>query len=230
MIVRFFRTGGIPPSANEKVVTVDDGRLAIWRSTGVPAAGSFVGQLSPAESDEIQELALRCVEAGNLTLEPVPDAAIDTVVLDGAKAEVGHLDRPDGPWGDLLDLLRPLLDRVDRPLAAIGLEVAPAGDRAWLKHLGEAVVRADLSSLHVEAWLRAPTGEAAGAWEAVPGEVAGAEAGPVEVGPGWTYELPFDHGFAPGSGTVTAIVTLVIYEREHPVEAVLVASSNPPLP
>lgn len=224
MIVRLFRTGGFPPPANEKVVTVDDGRLAVWRSTDVSAAGSFVGQLSPAESEAIQALARRCVEAGDLTLAPAPDAAIDTLMLDGAKADVGNLDRPDGPWGELLDLVRPLFDRTDQPHAVVALEVAPAGDRASLRHLGGEVLRIDLSKLRVGARLTGPIAGAAGAWEA---EASG-ESGPVDAGPGWTYDLPFDHGFAASSGTVIASVTLVIYEREHPVDAVLVASSRTP--
>jgi hypothetical protein len=226
MIVRMFRTGGFPPPANEKVVTVDDGRLAIWRSTDVQAAGSFVGQLSGAESDAIQALARLCVEAGDLTQPPAPDAAIDTVMLDGARAEVGHLDRPDGPWGELLDALRPMLERTDQPYAAIGLEVSPAGDRAALRHLGESVLRVDLSSLRVEARRTAPTGEGAGSWDGEPGGPGGA----VDAGPGWRYELPFDHDLASGSGNVTARVSLVIYERDHPVDVALVARSDRPLP
>ena len=224
MIVRLFRTGGFPPPANEKVVTVDDGRLAVWRSTDVSTAGSFVGQLSPAESEAIQALARRCVEAGDLTEAPAPDAAIDTLMLDGAKAEVGHLDRPDGPWGALLDLLRPLFDRTDQPHAAVGLVVAPAGDGASLRHLGSEVLRIDLSKLRVAAGLRAPAGEVAGAWDNAPA----ADSGVIDAGPGWTLELPFDHGFATNTGTVTARVGLVIYEREHPVDAELVASSEKP--
>jgi hypothetical protein len=224
MIVRMFRMGGIPPSENEKVVTVDDGRLAVWRSTGVPAAGSFVGQLSGPESDAIQALARRCVEAGDLTRAAAPDAAIDTVMLDGARAEVGHLDRPDGPWGELLDALRPLLDRTDQPYAAIGLEVSPAGDRASLRHLGEAVVRVDLSRLRVEVRHVTPAGDAAGAWAGEPGEVGG---GPVEAGPGWTQELPFEHGLEAGSGSLRLTVGVLVYDREHPVEATLVAASGP---
>lgn len=224
MIVRLFRTGGFPPPANEKVVTVDDGRLAVWRSTDVSAAGSFVGQLSSADSGAIQALALRCVEAGDLTQAPAPDAAIDTVTLDGAKAEVGHLDRPDGPWRELLDLLRPLFDRTDEPHAAVGLQVAPGGDRASLRHLGAEVLRIDLSKLRVAASLRPAAGEAAGAWDAAPA----ADSGVIDVGPGWTFELPFDHGFATSTGTVTARVSLVIYEREHPVEVELAAASGRP--
>jgi hypothetical protein len=222
VIVRMFRTGGFPPSANEKVVTVEDGRLAIWRSTDVQAAGSFVGQLSVAESDAIQALARLCVEAGDLTHPPAPDAAIDTVMLDGARAEVSHLDRPDGPWGELLDALRPMLERTDQPYAAIGLEVSRAGDSAALRHLGESVLRVDLSTLRVEARGQAPTREGAGWWD---GE-SGGPGGAVEAGPGWSYELPFDHGLASGSGVVTARVSLVIYERDHPVDVALVATST----
>jgi hypothetical protein len=92
--------------------------------------------------------------------------------------------------GELLDALRPLLDRTDQPYAAIGLEVSPAGDRASLRHLGEAVVR-------------------------------------VDAGPGWMQELPFDHGFEAGSGSLRLTVGVVVYEREHPVEATLVAASGP---
>jgi hypothetical protein len=222
MIVRLFRTGGLPPSENEKVVTVDDGRLAVWRSVGVPAVGSFVGQLSASESESIQALARRCVEAGDLTAPAVPDSAIDTLLLEGARVEVGQRARPEGAWGELLDVLRPLLERTDRPHAAIGLELAPDGERAWLRHLGSAALRVDLSSLRVATRLRTPTGEPGGSWAT---DAAG-PAGQIEAGPGWEYELPFGHGFAAGDGTLTARAELVVYEREHPVAAELVASAG----
>jgi hypothetical protein len=210
MIVRLFRTGGFPPSANEKVVTVDDGRIAVWRSTGVQIAGSFTGQLEHAESETIQSLALRCVDAGDLKRPPVPDAAVDTVILDGARAEVGQHDRPGGPWGELFDHLRPLLERTSQPFAAIGLEVLPSGDRARLRHLGEAPIRVDLSQLR--------TGDTAPT----------ADSGVVEAGPGWTYEVAIVTAVPP-SGTATARVSLVIYDREHPVEVEITASADRPL-
>jgi hypothetical protein len=213
MIVRLFRTGGFPPPANEKVVTVDDGRLAVWRSTGVQAAGSFIGQLGTGQSESIQALARRCVETGDIQRAPPPDAAIDTVVLDGARAEAGQHDRPEGAWGELLDALRPLLERTDQPYAAIGLNVAPGGDRGELRHLGEAPIRVDLSSLRVDG-APATTGEAAGV---------------VEAGPGWIHDIVLVGDSEQRAGNVSARVSLVIFDQEHPVEAELRASSDRPL-
>ena len=214
LIVRRLRTGGFPPSANEKVVTVDDGRLAVWRSTGVQVAGSFIGQLEADESESIQALARHCVETGDIQRPPPPDAAIDTVMLEGARAEVRRRDRPEGAWGELLDVLRPLLERTDQPYAAIGLNVAPGGDRGELRHLGEDPIRVDLSSLRVDG-APATTGEAAGV---------------VEAGPGWIHDIVLTGDSDQRAGNVTARVSLVDFDREHPVEAELRASSDRPLP
>jgi hypothetical protein len=65
-----------------------------------------------------------------------------------------------------------------------------------------------------------------GAGPARADQEAGAAAGPVVAGPGWSRELPFGHGFEPGPDRmIQAFAELIVVERDLPVQVGLVATS-----
>lgn len=222
VIVRFFRTGGLPPSEDERVVTVDDGRYAVWRSTNVEAAGSFAGTLPAEEAQRIQALAADCVAAGSLFEPPVPDSAVDSIELEGADLQVGQRDRPTEPWGDLLDVLRELLEKTDEPHAAVALEVAADGRTVSLRQRGPSATRLDLSELVVRATRQRPGGQREQlAVESPPSD------GDVEAEPGWSLELQLEPADIEAAETIVAHAVLHAFERERRVAITLLAVREP---
>jgi hypothetical protein len=233
LIVRLRRLGGrVPPPDNEHLDVAPDGEFSMWRSTNTGIAGRFAGRLDPDELAGLQAEASRASAAGDLEVQPFPDASIETVEVQGARAELGG--DTDGPWAPLVARLHRLLDELTAaPLAAIALEVDRDGRRARLVHRGSQPLRLDLSGLSSRAVLWGPNWWLLQDWRSGPGDdgaaAAGAGAtarGPVEAGPSWSMELPFGHGFEPGPDrTLQGFAELVLIERELPVPVGLMATS-----
>jgi hypothetical protein len=236
LIVRLRRLGGrVPPPDNEHLDVAPDGEFSMWRSTNTGVAGRFAGHLDPAELAGLVAEASEASAAGDLEVQPFPDASLETIEVQGARAELGG--DTEGAWAPLVARLHRLLDELTAaPLAAIALEVDQGGRRARLVHRGSDPLRLDLSGLASRAvlwgpnwWLlqdwRSGTGED-GRAGAAGGAGAGAGAGAVEAGPSWSLELPFAHGFEPGPDrTLQGFAELVLIEREIPVSVGLMATS-----
>jgi hypothetical protein len=203
MIISYQRSGGRrPPRDNESLRITSEGAFTMWRSVGAStypatAIGSFAGTLAPDVHEALAREGAAAVTAGNLSLTPKPDGALETITVDSARASLGANDDPDGPWQPLINHLRQLLgDLTAQPRAAIAARVEPDGASARLEHLGTEPLRLDLTALTVRAvlWQNYTT---RGDWRApnagLPGETTAA--------PGWSLDLPFDHGFTVQEGT-----------------------------
>jgi hypothetical protein len=196
-VVTYVRAGGrTAPADRERLAVEADGRFTMQRSVRSPAVGRFAGRLRPVEAGALDAAARAAAAAGPLTATRVPDAAAETVTVDGVTATFGG-GTVSGPWGALAVELRRLLDDLVRaPVAAVALVVAPDGSTATLKRLGDEPLTVDLSKLSVTATVFGPDGNVAGTWKSSPAPAAG----PVSTAAGWTSALPFDHGLAMGAG------------------------------
>jgi hypothetical protein len=233
LIVRLRRLGGrVPPPDNEHLDVAPDGEFSMWRSTNTGIAGRFAGRLDPDELAALSAEARQASAAGDLEVQPFPDASIETVEVQGARAELGG--DADGPWAPLVARLHRLLDELTAaPLAAIALEVDQDGRRARLVHRGSQPLRLDLSGLSSRAVLWGPNWWLLQDWrsgtgdDGAAGPGAGAsERGPVQAALSWSMELPFGHGFEPGPDrTLQGFAELVLIEREVPVPVGLMATS-----
>ena len=227
-LVLYTRSGGrLPPRDREKLEVFKSGEFTMWRSIGAassPASpvGLFRGQVPADLFAELEALVSAAGRAGSLEVVPVPDASIDSIVLDAAQARLGRHDQPAGPWGQLAEVLRTALGILaSQVLAAISLEVSPDGASACLRHQGTQPVRLDLSKLQVRAVLWQGF-KKSGDWRmthppmGLPAQI--------EAAPGWDFELPFEHGFDPEPGQeVAAYVVLTLFEGQQPVPVSLEA-------
>jgi hypothetical protein len=223
MAIKFQRRGGRKPPRDNEVLTIeDDGSFDLWRSVGwttqPPApVGRFGGQLEETERIRLQEEVAAAQAAGDLQQTPRPDSSIDSVELPGARARLGNNDRVSGPWAPLIDHLRSLLGELTRsPRAALGLEVKADGRGARLVHLGSEPLRLNLDGLTVRAVLWRENRKA-GDWTA-PAESRPSGRSAETSEDGWTFDLPFGHGFeVDGESEVVAYVTLGLYDDERQV-------------
>ncbi|HXT37232.1 MAG TPA: hypothetical protein VN837_16785 [Chloroflexota bacterium] len=202
MNISYQRSGGRRPPRDNESLQITDARFTMWRSVGAAtypatAIGHFAGTLPPDVREALGQEAAGAAGAGNLTLTPKPDGALETITVDSVRASLGANDDPAGPWQPLITHLRQLLgDLTAQPRAAIAAHVEPDGTSARLVHLGTEPLRLDLTSLSVRAvlWQDYTT---RGDWRAPnagrPGETTAA--------PGWSLGLPFDHGFTIPEGT-----------------------------
>jgi hypothetical protein len=201
MIARYLRSGGrVPPPDAESLEIADDGTFVMWRSVHSPLVGRFEGRLEGDSLRVLEQEVAAAAAAGPLQRHPVPDAARESIEAGGALATLGHPDRVDGPWAPVVIRLRSLLDAlVGHPLAALELTVSRDARSARLAHRGERPLRADLSDLSVRAVLWGRDYVKLDDWRS-----DATSGGPHEVTTdrGWTYPLPFDHGFAVGTDSV----------------------------
>jgi hypothetical protein len=227
--INYSRSGGFQPPPDHETLFIDaGGTFSMWRSVSMASnplspIGRFAGQLDAQMHARLQAAAAAAAAAGDLRITPVPDAAIETFQVGGVRATMGAHDTPQGPWLDLVKPLRQLLGKLAAfPVAAIALEVSPNGRSARLVHRGAETLRIDLGDLGVRAVLWRDFVPEAN-WRAS-GEQIG-DRGSVRATPGWSLELPFDHGFecAPGD-KVVAYVTFAAFEGDA---AVLVSLQTP---
>jgi hypothetical protein len=203
----------------------DDGAFSMWRSVSMASnplspIGRFAGQLDAQTHAQLQKAAEAAEAAGDVHITPVPDAAIETFQVGAARATMSTPDTPQGPWADLVVPLRQLLAKLAAfPVAAIAIEVAPDGRSARLVHRGTETLRIDLGDLGVRAVLwrdYVPETD----WHA-PAEQT-RDRGTILAEPGWSLDLPFDHGFACAPGDkIVAYVTLTAFEGDADVPVFL---------
>ncbi len=219
MTISYQRSGGRrPPRDNESLQIDEEAGFTMWRSVGAatyPATpiGRFAGTLDPETAEALAKEGASAVAAGNLSLTPKPDGSLETITVDSARASLGANDDPKGAWQPLVSRLRQLLGELTaQPRAAIAVRVEQNGGVAQLVHLGTEPLRLDLSALTVRAvlWQNHST---RGDWRAsnpgMPGEIT--------AEPGWSLNLPFEHGFAvPEDASVRVYATFSILDGNNP--------------
>src|SRR5579864_4314575 len=100
MNVSYQRSGGRrPPRDNESLRINSEAGFTMWRSVGAAtepatAIGSFAGTLAPDVREALTKECAAAVGAGNLSLTPKPDGALETITVDSARASLGANDDP----------------------------------------------------------------------------------------------------------------------------------------
>jgi hypothetical protein len=196
--VSWFVSGGgpTPPFLAESLGIDESGIFHLWRSVGLPVAGYFTGTIEAERLSRLLAAASEAAAAGRLEIPPPSGAAQEQVSIDGAQADLGFRTAVEGPWGEVISELRELADDLtDYPEAAIGLQVYEGATRCRLDHLGRSPVEVNLSTLKVHARQFEGWYNPAGEWEPSTAAMVG---GLVTAQPGWSIELPFEHGFSSG--------------------------------
>ena len=162
---------------------MDGSTFTAWRQVAQSAVGSFGGDLTDEESEELEAALVACLSADVAEIPtPLPGSAIVHVDIDGTNISYGHGSPPVGPWGSLDDVCKRLLDSaIDRPTAAVGIDIVDGSAR--LSHLGTGPIHVDLdgASFVAIAWR---------GWYDEAGRSEGTLQGGVhEVEPGWESEL-----------------------------------------
>ena len=222
IILRYARSGGRRPPRDKEMLEINrTGAYSLWRSIGAATfppspIGRFVGKLPPEELQGLLLEVQNCKQVGNLSINPPPDAAIETVHLPGVQAALYIHAEPTGAWGLLMGRIRAYLASLpESPLAAISLEVFPGGQAARLTHLGPDPLEVDFTNLSVRAVLWDGYRKA-GDWFApkmrfdFPKRITAIK--------DWSLDLPFDHGFSVDEGqVVVAYVTFTIFDGAQPI-------------
>jgi len=229
VIAAWYRRGGhgVPPDS-ESLSVDDDGTFHLWRSVGAPAAGRFEGVVDRAVRDALAAAAYAAAAAGDFTIPDMPGAPTETVIVADRRADVSGGVEVSGAWGGVIGQLRDLAEElVTMPAAALGIRVMAGGRSCRLDHLGSDPVTIDTASLRLDAHLWRGWFEPAGSWSAPVPVLDGGQH--LEIGPGWSAELPFDHGLDLGPGmTLHAAVDVRITVAGNPIAAGLRWAPMPP--
>ncbi len=206
MTVSYHRSGGGRTGVAEgEWLSVDGDEFQAWRTTGAPAVGHFGGTLTAAESDRLAHAVAAC-EAAEPAHAPDrrPGATTVQVDINSTSVTYGSGSPPAGPWAKLDGVLHDLCDAiVDRPTAAIGIEVS--GDGTELVHRGRDPIAVDLTNGTFVAM--AFTG-----WYHEEARSEGALAGGKETAEsGWNAPIPI--GDLPNSETAGDKVTVHVVAR-----------------
>ena len=216
-IASWFRRGGSgAPPDDESLSVNEDGTFYLWRAVRTPAAGVFSGTLPPVRIAALTDLAAAAAAEGDVKQVVLPEAATETASAGGHQAEISGGTAVEGAWNQLFVELRVLSNElIEHPLAAIGIAVRDGGGRAQLVHLGSGDVAVNLDSIRLRAALWEDWYHAAGTWESSLPVLS--DRGWVTASPGWSLELPFEHGLTIAAGWTlhaTADVTLLVFGNE----------------
>lgn len=225
-VVTFRRSGGrAGPREQEDLAVHADGSFTIWRAVNAGPIGRFGGALDGADADAVRAAVAAAAGTAGPPASMVLDAVSETVTIGQERVTVGRHDVPDGPWGDLFVLLRRLVDQgTDQPVAAVALETDARGTFARLVQRGPDALEVDLSRVTIGAQAFGPGYSIHGRWSTV---VEAGGRGPAT--PGWTLDLPFEHGLEVSDGRVVQVrVEFVAYDGVLAVPVMTVASPTPP--
>lgn len=188
-LVTWRRLSSMPPPEREILEVEPDGSFRLWRSIA-PVVGRFGGSLPDDAAADLRRL----VDAVGSSSAPrpgkvPPDASVEQLEIAGTLSVFEADGDLAAPWGDLLAACRRLADGlVDRPLAAIALEVdlADGGAQIRLVHRGSGSLPVELAAarLKVAVW-RAMINAANATAPAL-------DLGRVDAGPGWSTETAVD--------------------------------------
>lgn len=219
MLCSYSRTGGSPPSDDERLEIEDDGAFRLWRTNSETAAGAFGGRL-PAEEVKLIQAVVEQLKPPELDVAgPVRGAALEQVAAAGeAITAPSGTPLPNG-WAELAEHLRRLvLDGVDHPVAALQASLADGGGTLVLELAGTEPLDVDLSRGTVQVDV---VGEhsAGGRWTgtlADPTEDDGSDLLSIDMfedpstpspwarDPGWRVERALPHGLDAGDGALVA--------------------------
>ncbi len=211
-LVTFRRSGGLPPPDWEVLEIAESGAFSLWRSVNRPAsgparAGRFTGELGQSELDALRAALKASPAQGGPAGRVAPDSSIDRVRFAGRELTTPADAGPPGGWDAPVAQLRRLVDTLTgHPLAAVGLEAT--GEDARLVHLGTTPLELDLSSGAVRV-VRWAGDELAGEWTA---PLDGPRS--VTAAPGWTFGMPFGHGFGAGAALTVSVDRFLAFDGE----------------
>ncbi len=211
ILLVFSRSGGRPPADDELLELRADGTYLARRTVGGARIGTFADRLGVEDMATIGGEVAVCRSSGAMWLETPRDGATETISLgeDGeAGASLGSNARPAGPWGTLVNHLRLLIDQVaDHPMAALEL-VADTG-HARLVAIGVEPFDLDGATIACSVTRILGSGVPVDRWGSAAVDPATTPPAWQRVYPGWSYDLPFDHGIDLGPGDWLQVRTMV---------------------
>jgi hypothetical protein len=227
-MISYARLGGLgAPDGDSLEVHEPTGEFQAWRSRAA-VVGRFRGRLADADREALVALAARARGAGPPEAALPPDSGREVVRLDGSRVVVAAGERPAGPWGELLDLLRRVLveDATAAPHAAVALDGAASAGGVRLTHRGTRPIDLDLGGLAVVVEVWGPDQARVDRREL---EDLAAGAGRVTAAPGWS--LPLDLGAVPApppGGRMVVQASLVAYNGRSPAPVSVLAIEDAP--
>ena len=194
----FERHGGLPPRDDESLALAEDGTFTARRTIGGQHIGAFEGRFSAPVMRRLRTAVAGLEGAKDLEIPTPGHGATEVLAVAGRTLETGSNETPPKPWRSLLQAVRRLLqdEVVEHPRAALQL-VADAG-AARLEHAGSEPIDVDLGSIRVGVVLMGVNDAVRDRWgsRGTPDDGAGW----ISAKPGWSADLPFDHGLRIGSG------------------------------
>jgi hypothetical protein len=157
--IRYARTGGRPPSDDERLEVDADGTWRLWRTMGGSRVGAFAGRLDPGRRRRLGA-ALESIRQGARSQEPrVPDSASESFHAGSLSLHVASGDAVSGEWARLVRLIRRWSSSfTTEPEAALELIPGSGGpdgaEPPRLERLGSGELRVYPDTLHVEAFAR----------------------------------------------------------------------------
>jgi hypothetical protein len=196
----FERAGGRPPRDDEALAVSEDGRFTARRTIGGRSIGAFEGTV-PAAAMRRLRAAVDALAGPKEVEVPTPGhGATEVLAVAGRTLETGSNETPPKPWRPLMELVRKLLQDavVDQPRAAVRLVAGPKAAR--LEHGGDTPIDVDLGTLEVRVVLMGADDAVRDRWSARL-QPSGSGAAWATAGPGWSTDLPFDHGLGLAGGS-----------------------------
>lgn len=213
----FERLGSVFPPDREILEIESDGRFRMWRSYANTTVGRFSGIVPSLDAlRRLIDAVGEPPELGPIELES--GASEETLALHGREPLTLPGERPSGPLGELIGEVHRLLDRlVDQPEAAIEASL-PHRDVLRLGHVGHAILPVEFGSLSIEL-TKWHEGVQTGWSVSQPGTLD-----QVDVGPGWSVQIPLDRTAVEPPGQL--VVTATFVADDNGVYAPVVATAR----
>jgi hypothetical protein len=192
-LVSYHRGGGLAPADDESMVVADDGTYTVVRTVGGPRVGHFAGRLEPGELEALSA-AVGGV-SGDVSTPGDLDGARERIDVAGGIAQIGDHDRPEGAWGELVALVRPLLDRLSTSGQTAGLLLKANPTKVQVQSVGDEVFDIDTGSLGLTVVAARSDGGTADRYDAPRGASSF-----VTAGPGWHYVIDLPRRVDPPPG------------------------------
>jgi hypothetical protein len=195
------RAGGTAPSDDEVLDVAADGSWTSRRTVGGKRVGRFAGTLDDRALAGLRRDVERAAAAGDARVPTPHNGATESFEVDGASLLTGSNEDAPAGWRPLVKRARTFLleGAIEGPVAALELVADLATAR--IVHAGTEPVEVDPASLKVQVARVGPDGARLGDWARGSGD----EPGWAPAGPGWTLDLPFDHGLDPNPGEVLQV-------------------------
>lgn len=203
-LLSYERSGGLRPADDERLVVEGDGAYAVVRTVGGQRVGRFAGTLDAAQLTGLR-VAVSAVDA-DLSMPADLDGARESYVVAGGTANVGDHARPEGAWGDVVALVRPLLDTLSAVGHQAGLMVKANPGAVQLLAVGDEPFEVDTGGIELTVVAARADGGTAERYDAPAGSPSLAAASP-----GWHHvvELPKRFDIPPGGYLRVTVVVPV---------------------